>query len=535
MNIDWTSPPFQLPALDGHDAPAFDSAAAAKEWANALPLANPAEVVSQLATEIDRLNRIPLAPAERLAIFDALRKAVNFAEDECAKRYGGRPLPLAFGEQTQFDQAQALRRACVAGCLRALADSLEGNDGNLQAQALQRTLAHLASLQLESLRARRQLPPLYWRQLHGLLAQAEVRGLATTPVRDAGRHGDAPVTPLAAYGEAVLLHMASPFELPPRQLAWMGRWARRWGAKLALAPTPPSNLEALPLTVDLTSDLPPRHKPFPAPGGRLLLTHELRKSIKSRLALLAQGRSPADLQLGDDCTQPACESLLKQLYPRWCKGGQPRGEERRPEDAPGYAIFGFEGIHYHLSGGKRIKQSTEPSIADLRREREQLATFGTLETHAPQPGESGTIPPVETDWQVKDESASGVRMARPGTSKGTRMQLGQLVAVEPPGTGRPFLASIRWLVSDVDAWVQAGAQLMPGPAKAIAQRATDGGTHWLPGFLLPAFPVRSEPASAVLPAGTFRVGRQVQLQEGGVLKLTRVLERGEDYERVAYE
>lgn len=542
MDIDWTASPFDLPALGGSEAPAIASAATAKEWAHALPLANPADVLFRLSTELDRQNRYAVKPAERLAILDALHKPIAFALEESAKRYGGKPLPPVVGDQMAFDNAQVLRRACVHACLRALADSLSGSDTQLQAAALQRALGHLASLQLDFLRARRQLSPCYWQQVHRLLALAEAKTLTTVSVRDVARHGDTATTPLAAYGEALLLHTSSPFELSLRQLSWVARWARRWGGKLMLGIVPPDSLEALPLTVDLSSGLPPGQRPFSGPGARLLLTHDLRNSLKSRIALLGQGRSPAELQLGDDCTQPACERLLKQLYARWCKGGQPRGAERRPDNSPGYAIFGFEGIHYHLSGGKRLKQAVAlPSIADLRREREQLATFGTLSTHQPTPVDDGVIPPVETDWQLKDESATGVRMARPadgsdkGATKSARINMGQLVALEPPGAGRLFLASLRWLFLDADSWLQAGAQLMPGPAEAVGQRAEDGGDVWLPGFLLPPLAVRNEPASLLLPAGTFRSGRKVVLQEGGTLTLTRLLERGEDYERVAYE
>lgn len=541
MDLDFSQPPFELPPLGGGEAPVFANAVAAKQWAHALPLANPADALFQLTVELDKLNRQALAPAERLAVLDALYKSISFALDESAKRYGGKPLPAVVGDQMVFDQAQTLRRACIHAALRALDDSRDDGDASVPAAALQRAVSHMASQQLDFLRARRQLPPGYWRQLHQLMALAEARGWATTAVRDPGRYGDSPTTSLAAYGEALLLHTCSPFELTTRQLSWVARWAKRWGAKLTLTTTPPASLDAMPITVDLASDQPPRHQPFSGPGARLLLTNDLRNSIKSRVALLGQGRSPAELQLGDDCVQPACERLLKQVYPRWCKGGLPRGAERKPENSPGYAIFGFEGIHYHLSGGKRLKQSaTMPSIADLRREREQLATFGTLSTHQPTVADPGDIPPVETDWQIANESATCVRMARAGDggsqgSKRARINLGQLVALEPPGASRPFLASLRWLLVDADGWLQAGARLMPGPVTAVAQRPADGDGAWLPGFLLPALPVTGEPSSALVPSGVFRVGRQLLLQEGGTLTLTKLLERGEDYERVAYE
>ncbi|RTL57657.1 MAG: hypothetical protein EKK46_02705 [Rhodocyclaceae bacterium] len=529
---------FPLPALDGSEAPAFTNAATARNWAAALPLTNPAQVHNDLLKEIGLLNRWPLPAAERLAILDALRKAVSFAQDEIGKRYGGKALPLALGEQMAFTNGRTLRQACVAGNLRCAADA---QDEKVLATAMQRALAHLASLQLEYLRGRSQVPREYWRQLHGLFALAESKGLAATPVSDPVRHGDNATSSLAAYGEALLLHAASPFELSPRNLAWMARWARRWGAKLTLAKAPPESLDALPLAVDLASDLPPRHLPFQGDGARFLLTHELRNSLKSRITLLGQGRSPADLQLGDDCTQPACEALLKQLYPRWCKGGQPRGTERRPENSPGRTIFGGEGIYYHLSGGHRLQAAAEASIADLRQQRENLALFGTLDRATVKAVDTGPVPPIETHWQLRDESATGLRLARLLDSKdAARLNLGQLIAVEPPGTKRFFLAAVRWLMADNEGWLQAGVQLLPGPVEAFAQRPADapaggGKEPWKQAFLLPALAARQEPESLVLPTGSFRAGRKLEIKDGEPIKLTKLLERGEDFERVAYE
>ncbi|HTH41257.1 MAG TPA: hypothetical protein VL968_10750, partial [Rhodocyclaceae bacterium] len=296
---------YPLPELDESDPPLFVTAATAKEWAATLPLANPGELQQHLIKEIEHLNRYTLPARERLAILDTLRKAISFAQEEAGKRYSGKALPLIPGEQHWLTMAQRLRRACLTGTLHCLDEALADDDRAFTALVLQRALVHLASLQVEGLRGGQALLPAHWRQLHQLLALAESRGLHTEPVKDTARYGDTPTTALAAYGEALLLQAASPFELSARQLAWVARWARRWGGKLVLSSTSPDNLDALPLAVDLHSALPPRHRPFTGDGARLLWTHALRDSLKSRIALLGQGRSPADLQLGDDCPQPA--------------------------------------------------------------------------------------------------------------------------------------------------------------------------------------------------------------------------------------
>lgn len=532
-----------LPALDGDEAPAFTTTAAAREWVAALPLTNPGQVQDALQGEINKLNHWTLPPAERMAILDALRKAVSFAQDEAGKRYGGKPLPLMYGEQRLLLATIELRRACVIGTLHCLPSALGEGDQAATALTIQRAMAHLASLHLECLRGGQPLAAEDWGHLHALLALAENQGVTTIPVPDPIRHGDTPTTALAAYGEALLLHAASPFEMPPRSLAWMARWARRWGAKLELSATPPDNLDAIPLAVDIASTRPPRHLPFAGPGARFLLTHALRDSLKSRIALLGQGRAPAELQLGDDCTQPACEHLLKQLYPRWCKGSQPRGSERHPDNAPGRLLVGSESLYYHLSGGKRLQQVTasqqSTSIADIRREREQMAMFGTVQAHVGKPLPQGPVPPIEDGWQMRDESATGLNMARPlAATEASRLKLGQLVAVEPPKTKQFFLASIRWLLTQPDdgGWLQAGAQLMPGPCAATAVQPGDAPQEgWRAAYFLPALAACKEEESIVVPSGMFRPNRVLKLKEGGEVRLTRLLARGDDYERVLYD
>jgi len=533
---------YPLPALDGTDAPAFLTASAAKEWQGTLPLTNPAEVQNALLQEIEKLNRFPLPAAERFAILDSLRKAVNFAQDEAVKRYGNKALPLNFLEQKALNTTLQLRRACLTGTLHCLQGALSDTNPEFIARVLQRAMVHLVSLQLESLRGGQALPASHWQHLHSLLVIAEARSLSTVTVADSLRYGEGGTTILAAYSEALLLHAASPFEMSPRSLNWMARWAKRWGAKLVLSSTAPEKLDALPLAVDLHSSLPPRHQPFSGPGARFLLTQGLRESIKSRIALLGQGRLPAELQLGDDCTQPACEQLLKQLYPRWCKDGQVRGSERRPENAPGRVLIESDSIYYYLSDGHHLHETTataQLSIADLRREREHMAMFGTVQRPStPKVVEKALPPPLESDWQLKDESAIGVRMAHPlKTGAISRLKLGQLVALEPPGSRDFFLASIRWLMAapeDGDGWLHAGAQLLPGPGEALTFRVSNTQEAWRPCYFLPALAARKEPESLVIPAGVFRGDRQLELRDGTAIKLTRLLERGDNYERVLY-
>jgi hypothetical protein len=406
----------------------------------------------------------------------------------------------------------------------------------------QRTLSVFADWQVDLCRGEQLPDPNYWKKLHQVFSAAETLGIAAQAVTDPVRHGNVPTSALAAYAECHLLCMANPYELAARHLAWVARWARRWGAKLTLLKTPPEDIRnrAVPLWVDLESDRPASYVPRSSQDGRWLETSELRGSLLARIALLEQGRAPADLQLGDDVTQPAAGQLLQRVLQRWCKGGTPRRHERHAASGACRLIAGFAAVHYHLSGRQPFHPPSRDT-ATLRREREQFEVFG-VRGHAAAPA-SGTKDdsPLE-DWQVTDdwyllnESATGLRIRRP-LGKGARVGAGLLIAVKTPDSRYFSLGSLRWVVRESGDSLAAGIHLFPGEAHPAALRSVESGDSrgpWLQGFLLPGATALDEPASLVVPAGTFNIERTIEAMvdhQVQVFKLTRILDLGREFER----
>jgi hypothetical protein len=291
------------------------------------------------------------------------------------------------------------------------------------------------------------------------------------------------------------------------------------------------------LWVDLESDRPPSYQPRQASGGRWLETTELRKSLIARITLLDQGRSPVDLQLGDDVTQPAATLLLQRAQQRWCKGGATRRQERQPADEECSVITGLENVHFEFSGRVPFRAPTR-SDSTLRREREEFETFGNHSQRHGDAGNGKSAAHVET-WRVVDESASGLRLRRP-LKEGARVGPGQVVAVKI-GNGQYYVVgNVRWVLREGENSLVAGLQLFPGEAKPAAIRAPDSsGSHsvWHQAFVLPAIPALKESASLILPAGTFRLDRMIEVmsdQKIASRKLFRVLDRGIEFERCNY-
>ena len=549
---------FELPPTGTEQAPAFLTAAACEEWLTTVPMANAVQAQSKFLHQLHLLHRFTLSPTERFSILEALRGPVSIVQDDAGKKFAGKPLPFAPHEQAALESTLSVWHALAIGYLRCFDALCCGNTGVFSAPLLatqhaqitshpelagraaklaQRTLSVFADWQVDICRGEHLPDSLYWKTLHQIFSAAETLGVATRAVIDHQRHGVAHTSALAAYAECHLVNTANIYELPARHLGWIVRWARRWGPKITLLKAPPEDIRtrAVPLWVDVESDLPASYAPQPSSGGRWLETTELRKSLVARITLLAQGREPAELQLGEDVTQPSATLMLQRVLQRWCKGGAPRRHERHAANSDCSFIAGFEAVHFHFSGDQPFRAPTR-SDTELRREREQFETFGN-HSRGENPADKSRSP-VE-NWRLADESPGGLRITRP-LKEGARIGPGQMVAVKTADSQRFTLGSLRWALREGDNSLTAGIQLFPGEASPVAIRILEPGTgssSWRQGFLLPAITAINESASVVLPAGTFRLDREIEVmadQKVQVLKLFRVLDRGIEFERCKF-
>ena len=535
---------FKLPATGNERIPAFLDAAECASWLVRVPLANVSLAQPILLRQLNLLHRHDMPPGERFAVLEVLRRPVIEVQAEAAKIFAGRPLPLVTPEQAALERTLEVWNILAQGylrCFSALCEAKGDGTPTLAAMLAQRTLSVFADWQVDLCRGEQLPDAAYWQKLHQVFAVAEDLGIAETAVSDPLRHGSAQTSPLAAYAECNLLSSASPYELPARHIAWVARWARRWGAKLGLLKAPPEDIRnrAVPLWVDLDSECPPSHTPRAAGKGRWLETTGLRTSLQARIALLEQGRAPAELQLGDGVTQPAAGQLLQRVLQRWCAGGAQRREERRAGTGACRVVAGFEAVHFHL-GDRQPFRAPSRDDATLRREREEFETFGDRRhsnaVNAPQDDTHVENWLVMDDWRVLNESAAGLCIARP-LREGVRIGTGMLIAVKVGSSQRFVLASVRWALQGANDMLVAGIQLFPGEARAVAIRVIDPGEKagaWREGLLLPELPALRVPTSLLLPAGSFKLERRVEIMvdhQPQVVKLFRVLDRGIEFER----
>lgn len=528
---------FNLPALGAEQPPAFDSARACRDWLAAQPLANPAQAQTLLLRQTNLLNRYAIAPAERLKILELLRDPIAFAQTESARKFAGRPLPLAPPEQAGMDANRALWQAVQTGYLHCLAACLEGN-ADLRAHApmvAQRALSALRAELLDIYRAPIDPPASLWQTLHRVFSAAEQLNALAQPVNDSLQPEHPATGVVAAYAQTLLLHRASPYELSGRQLLQVERWLHRWGGKVSILNAPPVEPRVPPLLVDLSADAP--ESGVEGKQLRWLDLSELSRSVKRRIVHLQRGDSPASLGLGEDCVQPGCENLLRHIYQQWFKGGAARLHPRRAGNGICRLVTGLEAIHYYLDG----KVFRQPGQGDAlsKAQADEIATFGRVATRHEDDFSQMHGFMIE-EWQVLDESATGYRLARPLSQAGGRVGGGQMVAVMPEGSRGFLLAVARWSRLTGAAELQAGIQIMPGHPTCVALRGTGltaVNEKYRPGFRLPAVPALKFPESVIVPAGWFRSGRIIELyeQSSRQIRLTQQLDRGSDFERCAFD
>lgn len=517
--------------------PAFLTAEECRTWLAAQPLASTVQMQSLLQRQLGLLNRQAIAATERLAILEVLRESLYRTQEECQARFMRRPIPLALPEQAAFDSSQATWRVFADGYTRCLEALLSGDTAirPRAAQIIERILSTLVDQQTDIYRSSTTPSPSHWHSLHQCIEVAETLGVLTDPVKDRLRNPDMPVSIESTYAEAFLLHSASPFELNPRQMVWVTRWARRWSKKVSLHSTPPESRNCVPFYVALDQSAPATHKPLREGTLRYLDTSELRHSLKKRLQGLANGETPASLQLGEDCTQPATEQLLTRIYARWCKDVTPRRHERRPGTTQCLVSGGFDGSHSLCLGTREFRLPGTADFDKLRREREQIATLGKPVEAAKL--DKPSAPASAEHWQIVDESASGMRLRR-ASGKG-RVAVGMLIGLQAEGARNHLLASIRWAVVGADGAIEMGVELMPGEAEAVAIGGTAAGAKTISyerALLLPSIAALKETSSLVIPHGWFEAGRVIELHDGKVQKvrLGQPLERGRDFDRVTF-
>lgn len=505
-----------------------------------LPLTNVREAHQTLLTLLTGIAHRPPPAAAYLDVLEAARAPLAYLQDELAQRYSGRPLPPTPAESEAFRHVLSLWQAMARAYAQVA--QLGADEARVQAQLAlicQRCVHYAGQVILEFFRVRREPTPGAWIDLHGYFATAEEWGIDQTEVAEPLGESRKTQSAAAAYAAVLLVDLANPYGRSAHEFALVRRWARLLAPHAALRAPGPEAPPGHAFGVDLMRDAGARPLALLGAGEnvRHFDTRALVPVMQQIMARLKQGEAPAALGLGEDCAAGLAGRLLLQLYKPWCLSAAPRRFTRRNADGDVQLCFGFEAIHFHVTG----TEFTQPEHVRLytREEMERIWTFRdsldpgrlVVRTAHAQLGY-----PLER-WRIADQSVAGFRLLR--GEAGARIEHGQLVGLKPRDGEQFLLAQVSWNLMQRDE-LAVGLHVLPGVPQGIAVRPTglraSPSERYQRAFLLPAVPALKEEASLVLPRGWFQPERVVEVftDRQAQLRLGQLLNQGPDFERVTY-
>jgi hypothetical protein len=506
---------------------------------NALPLTKLNQVHESLAQMIGGMQASPPAPFDYLEVLEIARPPLDFVQEEMAGRYAQSALPPGGVEDETLRRVVTLWQAMARAYAQVA--QLGGEDAQVQSRLAlicHRCIHYSARAMREYFRARRELPKGLWIDLHGYYSTAEEWGIATIEVSDPLNQAYGRQSCAQAYAAALLLDLGNPYSRSPREFGWLCRWSERFAALTGVTTLDSGGTERS-YVIDLLKDRGPMPLQIAGPGEamRHLTTTELAAEMHRVVGDIKRKTAPAELGLGDDCFEPGCSRLLVSLYRPWCLAASPRRFHRRPTGGSAQLCYGFEAIHYYVSGEEfkqpeHVRIYTRDEVNSIMTFRHQVDPAQHLHVRAAQIGYT-----LE-NWAVADESVGGFRLLRFGT--GVRLEHGQLLGLRPPDGERFLLCQASWLMYLASGALMVGVYVLPGAAQPIAARLSGiGANHsdrYMRAFLLPAMPALKQAPTLVLPKGWFQPGRVLEIYTDRriELRLLEALNHGTDFDRVSY-
>ncbi len=515
---------------------AFADADGCARWLRALPLSNIPKHYDAIRGQLKRLSEAEFTPRERARIAEILREPVAYLHTELARRYAGKPHPATEREHEAAEQALSLWQGLwnqYSACLKPL---LEG-DPELQgvkAKVLQRGLWVGKQIILVYGLARRLPAPNVWQELHAYYRLAEILDCSVSAVSDELMPNAIGVSCYSTYSHALLLQLADPCALTVRQIELTDRWLCMWARKVfpyaqqreTEGPVIVADLDA-PAGATL-AQVAPRQA---SEAMRFGYPAKLATSVRGRLKRLATGANPAELQLGHDVSVESSSALLAYLDSRWYALPKKTAHEGA-QTGLDLCVGGLGAAYFRVAG--RTFNRQDPLGRLSYQASQHLATLGALTDYDRNKDEAEKSWAWE-HWQgAYDWTEASVRRISQAQHRWHLEQLVILRDDERVRCGyvtRVALDSHGELSVTLKLWAGAPTALGVRPMSTMLSEDPP-----VPVVLLG--PTPEEKASIIAPPRTFNPGRLLRTFDSGPerrFRLTRLLQRGADFERVAFE
>jgi hypothetical protein len=484
--------------------------------------------------QLHALASTDFSARERAKIAEILREQISHLHIELARRYAGKPQPEGERESEAIEQAVMLWQALWEQYSTLLKPLLEG-DAELQgvkAKVLQRGLFVGKQLVVVHGLARRATPGAVWHELHAYYRLAEMLDCAVTAVTDEQMPFGIGTSCYSIYSHALLLALADPCAMSVRQIELTDRWLGQWSRKL-FPYAQQRETEGPVVVVDLDSAAGALLAPFAPkdapPAFRFGYPGKLATSLRGRLKRLSAGANPGELQLGQDVSVEQCVALLTHLEARWCHVVS-RVSTDEADATLELATGGLPCAFFRVGG--RTFEREDKLDRTFHGAQQHLKSLAAL-THYDRYKEE-----AERDWPwEKWQGRYEWRDAAIGREDDGhyRWSLEQLAVVrDEERTRLGFVSRVARGLRDE---LMLALKLWPGTPRALTMRpvATSMAEEPpLPAILLAESP--EDRATLVLQPRAFTPGRVLRATgPERKFRLTRLVQRGADFERVAFE
>jgi hypothetical protein len=513
---------------------AFGDAAGATRWVKSLPLSNIGPAYHALLSQLQALTASHMAPRDRATIAEIIREPVAHLHAELARRYAGKPQPLDEREAEAAEQAVALWQALwiqYSVCLKPLLEGSTELQG-VKAKLLQRALYVGKQLIIVHGFARRLPSSELWQELHAYYRLAEMLDCAMARVSDHLMPDAEGLSCYSTYTHGLLMALADPYGLTVRQIELTDRWLGQWSRKV-FPYAKQRESEGPVIIVDLEGEhgavLANTGSGAHAASVRFGYPAKLATSVRGRLKRLAGGSTPAELQLGEDVSSEAATALLKHLDARWHH--PPPAGRRKRSTAVEIAAGGTEAAYFRVSGRSFSRQDPLGRDADPTRYLQMVGGVSDFDRRKEQAERSW---PWDKWYGVCEWREATVKHQNGGSY---HWFLDQLVVIREDSQTR--LGYVSRLAVEQDGGMALTVKLWPGDPKVYAVRLVNpNGTEEAASAALLLAESPEEPATLVMSPRSFVLNRVMRCDEPGPVqkfKLLRIVQRGGDFERVAFE
>ena len=513
----------------------FSDADTAAKWAKTLSFMPVGQANETMVGQLRALAVAEFPARERAKIAEILRDQVSHLHTELARRFAGKPQPEGERETEAIDQSIALWQALweqYSTCLKPLIEG-DAELHGVKAKILQRGLYVGKQLVLVHGLARRVPPVSVWHELHAYYRLAEMLDCAVTAVTDEQMPLGVGTSCFSTFSHALLLGLADPCSMSVRQIELTDRWLGQWARKL-FPYAQQRETEGPVVLIDLDSStgatlvlVAPKDAPsalrFGYPG-------KVATSVRGRLRRLSTGANPGELQLGQDVSVEQCVALLTHLEAHWCRVGRVATDDA---DVPLELAIGGLFCAFFRVGGRTFEreEKMERTFHGAQQHLKSLAALTHYDRYKEEAEREWPWEPWRGRYEWRDASLTREDDGHYCWS------LEQLIVARDDERTR--LGLVSRIARGLQGELTLALKLWPGTPRALTMRPVSTSMAEeppLPAILLAEAP--EDRATLIMQPRAFTPGRVLRSTDGGPerrFRLTRLVQRGADFERVAFE